>query len=734
MNEELKKIIMIFMVTIIMLPFSLLNVFADDDHPIVGVTTGSIFDEVVKNDNPNAQIEYFNYVSDLPIALDAGKIDSYAIDEPVAKKLCSVYEDHMISKKLTFEEYAVIVNINRTDLLKELNDYITSLQDSGELNKMQDKWLGSDEDAKKVDYKSIENNYPIINLAVNSIIEPFDYVKDGEYAGYEIDLVASFCKEYGYGLHIDDTNLSGVLAGISTGKDDFGVCVATITEERKKTMNFSIPIYEGGTVIVKKKRKQGENIDSFSDLEEKNIGVQSGATYDTFVENNIENPNIQYYNLISDMCAALDSNRIDGFAVDKPVADAFINENPSKYRILGSVYEVPYGVGFPKTNPNSEKLCKEFDDFLTKIKNDGTLDELYEIWVSTDDTKKVIDKKGLTGENGLLVYATSSSTGIPFSYIKDDEIVGFELDLAYRFCREYGYDIKVDDYSLNGFYTALPAGKCDFGGAGTCITEERMETILFPQPYYESDCVIVVRNYNNDISNVDNSNLNFFERIIDSFYKTFIRESRYKLFLSGIFTTMFVTILAIIFGTICGFILYMIYRELGAFGQSLIDRVSNFILKTPVVVILMILYYIVFSKIQANGIVVSIIGLTILFANSVEGLLQMGVDSVDKGQMESALALGYTPRKAFIRMVLPQAISNVISGYKSSIVSIIKDSSIIGYIAVQDLTKVSDIVRSRTYEAFFPLIATAIIYYLIATALIAIVNKIEIKVDYKNKI
>ena len=153
----------------------------------------------------------------------------------------------------------------------------------------------------------------------------------------------------------------------------------------------------------------------------------------------------------------------------------------------------------------------------------------------------------------------------------------------------------------------------------------------------------------------------------------------------------------------------------------------------PVVVILMILYYIVFSKIELNSAIVSVIGLSLLFANSITGLLKMGTASIDKGQMEAALALGYTKNQAFTKIILPQVIINVFSGYKSSIVSLIKDSSIVGYIAVQDLTKVSDIVRSLTYEPFFSLFATAIIYFLIASLLIFLVNKIDIKINPKNR-
>ena len=97
--------------------------------------------------------------------------------------------------------------------------------------------------------------------------------------------------------------------------------------------------------------------------------------------------------------------------------------------------------------------------------------------------------------------------------------------------------------------------------------------------------------------------------------------------------------------------------------------------------------------------------------------------------MEAAYALGYTDLKAFFRHILPQAMPHFMPPFKSALINLIKATSIVGYIAVQDLTKAGDIIRSRTYEAFFPLIATAIIYFLLAGILVFAVNQIMKKLD-----
>jgi len=150
---------------------------------------------------------------------------------------------------------------------------------------------------------------------------------------------------------------------------------------------------------------------------------------------------------------------------------------------------------------------------------------------------------------------------------------------------------------------------------------------------------------------------------------------------------------------------------------------------TPMVVLLMILYYIVFGSVAISGIAVAVIGFTLTFGAAVFGLLKMGVGTIDRGQYEAAYALGHSNRHTFFRIILPQAIPHVLPAYQSEIVGLIKATAIVGYIAVQDLTKMGDIVRSRTYEAFFPLIAVTVIYFVLEGLFSFAVSRIRVSID-----
>ena len=114
-------------------------------------------------------------------------------------------------------------------------------------------------------------------------------------------------------------------------------------------------------------------------------------------------------------------------------------------------------------------------------------------------------------------------------------------------------------------------------------------------------------------------------------------------------------------------------------------------------------------------------------------MISSGVGAVDPGQLEAAYSLGYTNTRAFFRVIFPQAMPHFMPAYKGEITALIKATAVVGYVAVQDLTKMGDIVRSRTYEAFFPLISVAIIYFVLAGILTAIVNRIEISIDPRRR-
>jgi polar amino acid transport system substrate-binding protein len=121
------------------------------------------------------------------------------------------------------------------------------------------------------------------------------------------------------------------------------------------------------------------------------------------------------------------------------------------------------------------------------------------------------------------------------------------------------------------------------------------------------------------------------------------------------------------------------------------------------------------------------------FGNAVAGLLNTGIAAVDPGQLEAAEAMGYNKWQIFYKITFPQAAKQMAGQFNGAVISLVKGTSVVGYITVQDLTKAGDIIRSRTYEAFFPLIAVAVIYFLIAHLIVMIVKRFEVRLDPKRR-
>ncbi|MBQ9633822.1 MAG: ABC transporter permease subunit, partial [Schwartzia sp.] len=197
------------------------------------------------------------------------------------------------------------------------------------------------------------------------------------------------------------------------------------------------------------------------------------------------------------------------------------------------------------------------------------------------------------------------------------------------------------------------------------------------------------------------------------FDQALIRENRWKMMLFGMGRTLAITVASIAIGTILGFLLCFAHREGNTVLNRALDFVSRFLAGMPVVVLLMVFYYIVFSGMNVDGVIVSVLVFSLLFAFTVFGLLRSGAASVPKGQMEAALALGFSERQAFRKFILPPAILTFFPTYQTEIVNLLKATAIVGYIAVQDLTKVADLIRARTFDAFMPLIVISVLYLIL---------------------
>ena len=200
----------------------------------------------------------------------------------------------------------------------------------------------------------------------------------------------------------------------------------------------------------------------------------------------------------------------------------------------------------------------------------------------------------------------------------------------------------------------------------------------------------------------------------ESFYNNLIVEDRYRMILDGLQVTLLITLCAAVLGTLLGGLVCWMRMSRRRWLQQVAKVYIELMRGTPVLVLLMLMYYVVMAPIDATGIMVAIVTFAMNTAAYISEMLRTTIQGIDRGQTEAGLALGFTQRQTFFKIVLPQVVKAVMPVYQGEIVSLLKGTSIVGYIAVSDMTRASDLIRSRTFDAFFPLIVTAIIYFLMA--------------------
>lgn len=224
------------------------------------------------------------------------------------------------------------------------------------------------------------------------------------------------------------------------------------------------------------------------------------------------------------------------------------------------------------------------------------------------------------------------------------------------------------------------------------------------------------------------------KNLVKQFTATFITEQRYMLFLNGLKTTLTITFCAALLGIVLGFLIaYCRTTYERTLRRGPLLKFLNFLCNvyltvirgTPTMIQVLIMYFVIFGSVKIDKVPVAVLAFGMNSGAYVAEIFRGGIMSIDYGQMEAARSLGLNYTQATWRVILPQTIKNVFPSLGNELIVLLKETSISGYIALQDLTKAGDIVRSRTYLPFFPYISVAAIYLVLVLILEKILGNIE---------
>lgn len=444
-------------------------------------------------------------------------------------------------------------------------------------------------------------------MVTEATFPPYEF-RDGErVVGIDPEIMQAVADAIGRKLVIQDMSFDSVITAVSTGKADVAASGITVTEERRRQVNFSVPYVEAKQVIIvpAKTSIKGKN-----DLPGKRIGVQHGTTGDLFVTQNIGEPERFQNGALG--VSALIAGKIEVLILDDQPAKVFKSKYPDSISILDdSLTTESYAFAVAKEN---NALLAQIDSVLNAMKRDGRLDAILEKYTA-----------GTPGENAPA--------------LADGETHG-------------------------------------------------------------------------------------------AFYTNFIENGRWRYLLEGLWVTIEVSFFAVLLGLLIGFVVAVIRATHDKNGSL---KCLNFLCKiyltvirgTPVVVQLLIIYFVIFGSVDVSKIPVAVVAFGINSGAYVAEIIRGGIMSIDKGQFEAGRSLGLSYPQTMIYIVLPQALKNVLPALGNEFVVLLKETSVAGYIALQDLTKAGDIIRSQTYTAFLPLLAVAAIYLCIVMLFTALLGKLE---------
>ena len=228
-------------------------------------------------------------------------------------------------------------------------------------------------------------------------------------------------------------------------------------------------------------------------------------------------------------------------------------------------------------------------------------------------------------------------------------------------------------------------------------------------------------------------NESWFQHQWEIFEKCFLRDDRYKLLISGVGVTIKVSILAALMGLVIGFLIALCNlskkKGLNLFGKIYTDIIRG----TPSVTPLMIIYFVVFRTVDWPKWIIAAIAFSINSGAYVSEIIRAGILSIEKGQSEAGRSLGLSKAQTMMYIIVPQAVKNIFPAMCNEFITLIKETAIVGYVGLVDIQKAGDFIKSATYEAFMPLIATAIIYFIMIKVLTLLLGKVEKRLRKSDK-
>ena len=466
---------------------------------------------------------------------------------------------------------------------------------------------------------------------------------------------------------------------------------------------------------------------SYEELKGTVIGTYQGATVETILSSHAEECGykVEYHTEPASIIQGLKNGSIDLMTVRFPEFKAYMHTIPGLYLVWDSLLVDDQIVLLSLKN---NELKDQFNEWLELPETRQMIQDSKDYWLRPYGAPDPAPRGYDVPTEGEPIHIASSFTVVGTTYISNGKPAGVDIDVLYEFAKYAGRPVELLNMPTLSILAAVQTGQIDMGVSGISMRPDRSinENMLVTKPYNRASHALVGYSEELAIQQMKEAGLyretDFFSNVSDAFRRTFIEEDRWQMIAGGLWLTVRISFYALVFGTLLGALICAMRMSRRRFISGTAKVYIEIMRVVPILVFLMIMYYAVFSSMGVSGEIVSVIALSMSMAAFVGDVFCMAIQGIDRGQREAGYALGFSKKQTFFNIILPQAARSAQSVYNGQVIAMIKATSIIGYIAVMDLTKAMDIIRSRTFDAFFPFIAAAVIYYLITVVFVRLIG------------
>jgi len=704
---------------------------------VFAVPTGTAADRFVLEKFPDARVVYYNSVYDCALAVRNGKADAAVYDKPVLKNIAAKTSGLTVIDEVLFPDvYGFAVAMEDTALKKAADATLEELRQNGLYDEMLVRWFPEQGNPGPMPDLGKEPTGEVLLFGTAAVTEPMSYIDSThKVAGFDIEFAQRIARRLNRRLEVVNMEFGAMLPALISGKVHMIGAGLSITEERARSVLFTESYFQSGIAALVRDSRPATHEDQTATNKEKTpvkykkLGVLMGSIHEGYAKKTYPDAVISSFNTVTDMLAALGSQKIEGAFTDHSAVKEILSQHEGFVILEANLFTVDIAAGF---HPQADALRLQFNQFLGQIKGEETYQAMINRWVEESDP--VMPSFPEPSASTVLRVGVSSDLGMPMAAKTNNQWAGLDIEMCLRFGAWLGQKVEFVDLPFGSLLPSLVSGKIDMIAASMMITPERSRQIDFSEPYYASGATILGSKRadaegTTAIKGSKDGAETFLQRLGSRFYSNLILEKRYLMIIKGVYVTLVISLLAALLGTILGAVICAGRMSESALWRGLARFFIGLIRGTPVLVLLMIIYYVVFASVHINPVLVAVVAFGINFGAYVSEMFRTSIESIGKGQREAGVANGFSELQTFVLIILPQAVRRVLPVYKGEFISLVKMTSVVGYIAVEDLTKASDIIRSRTFDAFFPLIMAAVLYILISWLLTIGLSRIEINLD-----